>query len=73
MPELKASEIRKMNEDEREKKIEETRLEISKQKALIASGGALEDPGNMKLLKRRLARLLTIEREIQKQIDEKNR
>jgi len=64
MGKLKAEDIRKMSNDEREKKIEETRKEISQQKALVASGGALENPGNMKLLKRRLARLLTIKNEL---------
>ncbi|NHI93117.1 MAG: 50S ribosomal protein L29 [Candidatus Lokiarchaeota archaeon] len=64
MGKIKADDIRKMSTDEREKKIEETRKEISQQRALVASGGALENPGNMKLLKRRLARLLTIQNEI---------
>ena len=64
MGKLRSDDIRKMSDDEREKKIEETRKEISQQKALVASGGALENPGNMKLLKRRLARLLTIQNEL---------
>ena len=64
MGKIKAEDIRKMSDDEREKKIEETRKEIGQQKALVASGGALENPGNMKLLKRRLARLLTIQNEL---------
>ena len=66
MGKLKPEDIRKMSDDEREKKIEETRKEISQQKALVASGGALENPGAMKLLRRRLARLLTIQKEFEK-------
>jgi len=61
---LKAADIRKMSDDERQNRIEETKNEIANQKALVASGGALENPGNMKLLKRRLARLLTVQSEI---------
>ena len=64
MGKLKAIDIRKMSDDERQNRIEETKNEITTQKALVASGGALENPGNMKLLKRQLARLLTIQAEI---------
>ena len=64
MGKLKAIDIRKMSDDERQNRIEETKNEIATQKALVASGGALENPGNMKLLKRQLARLLTIQAEI---------
>ena len=63
---LKATDIRKMSDDERQNRIEETKREIATQRALVASGGALENPGNMKLLRRRLARLFTIQSEIDK-------
>ena len=60
---LRKSEIRKMNLEERENKLIELRAELSKQRALIAAGGALENPTKARLLRRTIARLLTIMRE----------
>lgn len=63
MPLLRKSEIRKMNLEEKESKLSELRAELSKQRALIAAGGALENPSNARRLRRTIARLLTIIRE----------
>lgn len=60
---LSASEIRKMKYEEKEHKLIELKAELSKQRALIAAGGALENPTKARLLKRTIARLLTIMRE----------
>ena len=63
MPSLKPKEIRDMTEAEREKKLQELRTELSNQKAIAASGGAVENTGQIKTLRKAVARILTIMRE----------
>lgn len=60
---LKSKEIRKMSEEELEKKADEMKLELSKKKAQILVGGAPENAGKIKEVKRTLARILTIKNE----------
>lgn len=60
---LRPKEIRKMNDDEIDKKSEELKLELSKKKAQIIVGGAPENAGRIREIKRTLARILTIKKE----------
>jgi len=60
---LRKDEIRKMKFEEMENKLTELRAELSKQRALIASGGALENPSKTRLLRRTIARIITIMKE----------
>ncbi|MHA1377731.1 MAG: 50S ribosomal protein L29 [Candidatus Helarchaeota archaeon] len=60
---LRKDEIRNMKPDERENKLIEIKAELSKQRALIAAGGALENPTKARLLRRTIARIITIIRE----------
>ena len=60
---IRKNEIRKMKFEEKENKLLELRAELSKQRALISSGGALENPSKARLLRRTIARLLTIMKE----------
>ncbi|NVM02889.1 MAG: 50S ribosomal protein L29 [Candidatus Helarchaeota archaeon] len=60
---LRKSEIRKMKYEEKEHKLIELKAELSKQRALISAGGALENPTKARLLRRTIARLLTIMKE----------
>ncbi len=60
MPRLKAKEIRDLTEDERGKKLQELRTELSNQRAIAASGGAVENTGKIKTLRRTIARILTV-------------
>ncbi|MHA1268747.1 MAG: 50S ribosomal protein L29 [Candidatus Helarchaeota archaeon] len=59
MPILRKKQIRKMTDGEIEKKITELRNELAQQKSLIAAGGAIENPGKIKNIRRTIARLLT--------------
>jgi len=59
MPILRKKQILKMTDAEIEKKLNELRSELAQQKSLIASGGAIENPGRIKELRRNIARLLT--------------
>ena len=63
MPALKTREMRDMTEDEREKKLQELRTELSNQRAIVASGGAVDNTGIIKTLRRTIARLLTVMKE----------
>ena len=60
---LRSKEIRKMTDDEIDKRTEELKLELSKKKAQIIIGGAPENAGRIREVKRTLARILTIKNE----------
>jgi len=59
---LKPRDIRAMSREERLKKLEELRLELMKLRtqALL---GTLENPGKIRVVKKTIARILTINRE----------
>ena len=63
MPILRMTEIREMTPDERSRRLEEMRTELSKLRAMIRAGGAVENPGRVKALRRTVAKLLTVMRE----------
>jgi large subunit ribosomal protein L29 len=53
-------EIREMSNEEREEKLQELRTELSKLKTMIKAGGAIENPGRTRVLKKTIARILTV-------------
>ncbi|SCG85931.1 50S ribosomal protein L29 [Methanobacterium congolense] len=57
---LRSKEIRVMETDEIQKKLEELRAEHSKMISKSAAAGVNENPGKIKELKRTIARVLTI-------------
>jgi large subunit ribosomal protein L29 len=59
---LSADEIRKMSPEDRRKLLQELRLELIKLRAQ-ASMGTLDKPHKIKLTKKNIARILTVERE----------
>jgi large subunit ribosomal protein L29 len=63
---LRSDEIRDMNIDEMKAKLMELRSELARERAIIASGGSLENPGRVRELKHSIARLLTIIKQTQK-------
>ena len=60
MPILRNSEIRDMTPEERSRKLDELRTELTKLKTTINAGGSIENPGRVKSLKKVIARILTI-------------
>ena len=56
---LKMREIREMPREERLDKLQELRTELTKLKTMIKAGGAVENPGRVRALKRSIARILT--------------
>ena len=60
---LHVEEIRDMTPAERESELEDLETELLNEKAVKAAGGAPEDPGRFKQLRRTIARIKTVQRE----------
>ncbi|MFB6173050.1 MAG: 50S ribosomal protein L29 [Halobacteriales archaeon] len=56
-------EVRDMTSQEREEELEQLRTELLNARAVKATGGAPENPGRIKELRRAIARIKTIQRE----------
>jgi len=56
-------EIREMAPDERRRRLEELRTELSKLRTMISAGGSVENPGRVTALRRTVAKVLTVMRE----------
>ena len=65
MPFLRPDEIRKMSPDERKKKLNELYAELMRLRAQQRVGSQVTNPARIKLIKKAIARILTIEREEQ--------
>ncbi len=57
---LRSEEIRKMKPNERQKQLDDLTAELLRERALISAGGAPENPGKSKELRRTIARIHTI-------------
>lgn len=60
MPIVRMQEIRDMSEAERNAKLQELRTEVTKMKTMIMAGGAVENPGRAKVLRKAIAHILTV-------------
>jgi large subunit ribosomal protein L29 len=60
MPILRMDEIRDMDDEERQDRLQELRTELIKIKTMIKAGGSVENPGRAKALKKTIARILTV-------------
>ncbi len=58
---LRASEVRKMNADERQEELDKLKLELIRERAIASAGGAPESPGRVKEIRRTIARIKTIQ------------
>jgi len=52
-----------MSVEQRERRLSELRTELSKKKTMINAGGSIENPGQIKFLKKTIARILTVMQE----------
>ena len=68
---LKKKDIRKLDNKESDKKLDEFRLELSKERAKIDIGASVTSPGRIKELRKTIARILTMGREKSKSSEEK--
>lgn len=62
---LRPNEIRDMSIEEMRAKLRELRAELARERAIAAAGGSLENPGRIRELRRTIARILTIIKEVQ--------
>ena len=60
MPILRMDDIRDMDTEERQERLQEFRTELIKIKTMIRAGGSVENPGRVKALRKTIARILTI-------------
>ncbi|HID17905.1 TPA: 50S ribosomal protein L29 [Candidatus Bathyarchaeota archaeon] len=64
MPILRVREIREMPPEERRKRLEELKVELTRLRMTVKSGGSLEDPSRIREIRKTIARILTIDREL---------
>lgn len=68
---LRLKDIRGMSSDQRIEKIKELRTELARLKTMVAAGGAIDNPTQIRELRKTVARLLTIEKEENRGIKKK--
>jgi len=64
---LKIKDVKKLGEKDLDKKLNELRLELTKERANIAIGASATSPGRIREIRRAIARILTARNEKQKQ------
>jgi large subunit ribosomal protein L29 len=55
--------MRKLNPEDSEKKLNELKLELLKERGNVEMGGNVKNPGRIKIIRRDIARILTLKRE----------
>jgi ribosomal protein L29 len=60
MPILRMDQIREMSDPQKEERLQELRTELTKLQTMIKAGGAIENPGRTHVLKKTIARILTV-------------
>ena len=68
MPQLTAKDIRKLTPAEREKRLGELYNELSEIRIQMATGGGTENPYRIRYVKRAIARILTVQKEMESEI-----
>ncbi len=63
---LKTHELREMTHEMRDKRLRELRDELMHERGIGAMGGAPASPGKIRALRKNIARILTIQKEVQK-------
>ena len=61
---IRPNEIRKMNKEQRIRKLEEFKQKLFNVKSELASGGSIQNPGQIQEYKKAIARILSIMTEL---------
>ncbi len=61
---LRNDEIRKMNSTEQQEELDKLKLELIRERAVASAGGAPENPGRIREIRRTIARIKTIQKEL---------
>jgi large subunit ribosomal protein L29 len=64
---LRNKDVRKLGEKDLDKKLNELRLELTKEKANIAIGASATSPGRIREIRRVIARILTVKNQRKKE------
>jgi len=62
---LRVKEIREMSSEQRIEKVNEFRTELARIKTMVAAGGAIDNPSQIREMRKTIARILTIDTEEQ--------
>jgi large subunit ribosomal protein L29 len=62
---LSATEVRALSPDDRKTRLAELKRELMQERGVQAMGGSTPSPGKIRTLRREIARILTIDREVQ--------
>jgi len=65
---FRIEDIRKMSEKERREELESLISDLLRERGVVATGGASENPGRIREIRRTIARIKTVESEIKKGI-----
>jgi large subunit ribosomal protein L29 len=68
---LRLKDIRDMSSDQRTAKINEFRTELARLKTMVAAGGSIDNPSQIRELRKTIARMLTIEAEEKRRNEKK--
>jgi len=63
---LRIKDLRKLKPEELEKRLKELKLELLKERGNIEMGGNIKNPGKIKIIRRDIARILTLKKESEK-------
>jgi len=64
---LRIKDLRKLKPEELDKKLNELKLELLKERGNIEMGGNIKNPGKIKIIRRDIARILTLKKESEKE------
>ncbi len=60
---LRLKDIRDMSSEKRKEKVNELKTELSRLKTMVEAGGSIDNPAQIRELRKTIARILTIETE----------
>ena len=66
MKKLRIKELRKLSDEDLQKRLNELKLELLKERGNIEMGGNIKNPGRIKVIRRDIARILTLNKEKKK-------
>ena len=63
---MRIKDLRKLSDEDLEKRLKELKLELLKERGNIEMGGNIKNPGKIKIIRRDIARILTLNKEKKK-------
>ena len=60
---MRIKDLRKLSDEDLQKRLKELKLELLKERGNIEMGGNIKNPGKIKVIRRDIARILTLKKE----------